>query len=76
MHGPPAQHVDFGLGKAFPIHEQVRLNFKAEGFNMLNSVIFGNPAAGASGGTGFGRISTTRADYSPRAFQFALRLEF
>ena len=67
--------MDIGLGKAFPVHEQIRLNFKAEGFNMLNSVIFGNPAAGVTGGT-FGRITGTRADYTPRVFQFALRLEF
>jgi hypothetical protein len=75
MTGPPAQHVDVGLGKAFAVHEQVRLNFKAEGFNMLNSVIFNNPATGITGGT-FGRITSTRADYTPRVFQFALRLEF
>jgi hypothetical protein len=75
MHAPPAQHVDFGLGKAFPIHEQVRLNFKAEGFNMLNSVIFASPAGGVTGGT-FGRITSARSDYLPRVFQFALRVEF
>ena len=67
--------MDFGIGKYFPIHENVRLNFKAEGFNMLNSVIFSNPVTNVSSGT-FGRIVSTRPDYDARRFQFALRLEF
>ena len=75
LHGPAGQHVDIGLGKAFPIHENYRLNFKAEGFNMLNSVIFSNPGTTVGSST-FGKITSTRADYNPRAFQFALRLEF
>lgn len=75
IHGPTAQHVDIGLSKAFPIHEDMRIQFKAEGFNMLNSVIFANPGSGVTSGT-FGRITSTRADYLPRVFQFAVRFEF
>jgi len=74
-HAPPAQHVDGSIAKDFPVHEQLKLNFRAEGFNLLNSVMFG----GANGGLGTantGYITSTRADYQPRLFQFALRLEF
>lgn len=75
MHGPAAQHVDAAVAKSFPIHEALRLNFRAEGFNLLNSALFGNPT-GTIGSANLGYITTTRADYQPRVFQFALRLEF
>jgi Carboxypeptidase regulatory-like domain len=34
--GPGAWNVDASVGKTFPIHEQVNLEFRAEGFNVLN----------------------------------------
>ena len=75
MHGPAAQHVDAAIAKSFPIHEALHLNFRAEGFNLLNSAIFSNPT-GTIGNANLGYITTTRADYQPRLFQFALRMEF
>ena len=34
--GPGAWNVDTALSKTFPIHEQVNLVFRAEGFNVFN----------------------------------------
>ena len=77
MAGPSAQHVDITLAKSFPIHENLHLNFRAEGYNMLNSVTFGNPNTGLNlNSSNAGFITTTRADYNPRVWQFAMRVEF
>ena len=35
--------IDFSIFKAFPITEQVRLQFRAESFNLTNTPWFGNP---------------------------------
>ena len=34
--GPGAWTFDAAVSKIFPIHEQVNLEFRAEGFNLLN----------------------------------------
>jgi len=34
--GPGAWNVDASVSKTFPIHEQVNLEFRAEGFDVLN----------------------------------------
>jgi hypothetical protein len=34
--GPGAWNIDASVSKRFPIHEQVNLEFRAEGFNVLN----------------------------------------
>jgi hypothetical protein len=75
FYAPPHSHVDASLAKTFPLYERARLNFRAEGFNLLNSVSFNSPTTNLGSGN-FGRISATRADYSPRVFQLALRVEF
>jgi hypothetical protein len=51
----------------------VRLQFRAEAFNALNSSIFNNPNTAPTNGA-FGRITGTQAQN--RTFQFALKLEF
>ena len=70
--GPAYRALDVMLGKAFPIKEQVRVEFRLEAFNVTNTpslmapnVSFGNAA--------FGTI--TRA-YDPRVFEFALKVHF
>ena len=77
LHGPATQHVDITLEKSFPIHDSLHLNFRAEGYNMLNSALFGNPNTGLNlNSSTAGYITATRVDYTPRIYQFALRLEF
>ena len=72
LQGPGQFQVDFGLFKNIPITERYRLQFRAEMFNLFNSVNLGNPTTNASAGN-FGRI--TGAD-DPRVIQMALKLMF
>jgi len=77
--GPRFVNTDFSVIKHFPIREQVRLDFRAEFFNLLNHPQFGLPV----------NLSATYADISsplfgaitstvnnPRLVQFALKLLF
>jgi hypothetical protein len=48
-----AAQWDFGVHRSFPIHERLKLQFRAELFNILNHPNFG-PPSGAFGSGGFG----------------------
>ncbi len=83
LSGPGLVDVDFALLKDTRIHENVRLQFRAEFFNVVNHPSFGlpNPDAFSEGpaGTGipnptFGQITYTTT--SSRQIQFALKLLF
>jgi hypothetical protein len=52
LFGPHAQHWDFSIGKEFPIHEQMKLQFRAEGFNITNTPNFGLPGTGMASSPG------------------------
>jgi hypothetical protein len=70
LRGPRYFNTDLGLIKNTSIAEQVRLQFRAEFFNLFNNVNFNNP--GATVGTpGFGRITGAR---DPRILQLMLKL--
>jgi hypothetical protein len=60
------------LGKTFLLDERVRLEFRAEAFNLTNTPPLGN-FNGNFGTTAFGSI-TTAGD--PRVFEFVLKLHF
>jgi outer membrane receptor protein involved in Fe transport len=83
LSGPGTVDLDYALMKETPIKEQVRLQFRAEFFNLLNHANFAlpNPNAfvqTANGGGApnptFGRITATTT--SSRQIQFALKLLF
>ena len=64
---------DFSVGKTTPIHENVNLEFRAEAFNVINRVQFGDPNLSSASAL-FG-IITTQIN-SPRLLQFSLRLNY
>ncbi|HUA62985.1 MAG TPA: carboxypeptidase-like regulatory domain-containing protein [Verrucomicrobiae bacterium] len=61
------------LTKTFTVHENLKVQFRAEAFNLTNRVVFGAPSLSATSST-FGYITTDTN--SPRAIQLALRITF
>jgi hypothetical protein len=70
--GPAFWQIDFGVYKTFPVHERVRIQFRAEAFNALNRTNFNVPNGNISS-QGFGQIIST---LEPRQIQLALKLLF
>jgi hypothetical protein len=69
--GPANKNLDFSLIKSFPLTESVRLQFRAEAFNLTNTAIFGLPNT-TVGNPGFGVIGGQAN--TPRNLQLALKL--
>jgi hypothetical protein len=82
LYGPHFRHVDFSLFKDFPVTEMLKLQFRAEAFNITNTPNFYMPNNVNSGpgtrlGNGqFGQITSMDPNYVPRQLQFALKLQF
>ena len=79
LFGPDFRHVDLSIFKDFPVTEGVNVQFRAESFNISNTPNFyiGNGSSGASfGNPTFGGISQTDPNYTPREYQFALKVHF
>ena len=79
--GPNFKNVDFSVLKNTRITEAVRLQFRAEVFDIFNHANFGQPGRVAQvGSTSFGVITSTRFPTgdsgSSRQIQFALKLIF
>lgn len=85
--GPGFHRADLSFLKQFPIHEEVRLEFRGEIFNLFNTPQFGIPGfsgpgvVAAPGSTdftntqNFGKITATRdGAYDQREVQVALKL--
>jgi hypothetical protein len=60
LRGFGASQWDFAVHREFPIHEALRLQFRAEMFNVLNHPNFGQPS-GLFGFPGFGLSNQTLA---------------
>ncbi len=79
LFGPDFRHVDLSIFKDFPITERLKVQFRAESFNISNTPNFyiGNGSSGASfGNPAFGGVSQTDPNYTPREYQFALKAHF
>jgi hypothetical protein len=74
LHGPSYKRIDLSLFKNVPLNGQVRLQLRAEVFNVFNTPSFGNPNA-ALGNAGFGSVITT-GNNIPRQMQFAAKVLF
>jgi hypothetical protein len=76
--GPNLIDFDTSFFKQFPINERVRMQFRAEFFNILNRANFGEPNrtvfTGSAPSSSAGVISSTAT--TSRQIQFALRLMF
>jgi len=69
---PGFEQWDFAANKTFTIHEDVKLQFRSEFFNVTNHTNFGIPTTTTTS-SAFGTIRTT---YPSRQVQFALKLLF
>ena len=76
VRGPGFQNLDMSLFKQFPIHETIKLEFRAEAFNLPNSHSFANPSANLNflNTSGFSQITSSRGN--PRILQLALKLYY
>jgi len=90
VRGFGAWQVDFAVRREFPIYERLKLQFRAEAFNVLNHPNFGtinSTYCSAGPGCTFGQATATLANSlgglnslyqtgGPRSMQFALKLIF
>jgi hypothetical protein len=68
-------NLDFSIFRGFPIvGERRKLEFRAEAFNLFNTVIFGTPNSDVSTAGSFGKVTSTAN--SQRILQFGLRFMF
>ena len=76
MFGPQFQQLDASFFKNFSITEKFRLQLRAESFNFANHTNLGNPDTCVDCPGRAGKILAVFPGYSPRLWQFALRLDF
>jgi hypothetical protein len=75
LYGPHFRHLDVSAFKTFDVVNNLKLQFRAEFFNLTNTPNFAEPD-GALGDATFGTISSTQGNSNPRQIQFALKLNF
>jgi hypothetical protein len=78
LRSPATYQLNFGLLKNFNFTETAKLQFRAEGFNILNQTQLGNPNTDYNNTNSFNGFGTIRgtSPFSNRQLQFGLRLEF
>jgi Carboxypeptidase regulatory-like domain len=70
-------NVDFSVFRGFPVWgEDRKLEFRAEAFNLFNTVIFGAPNSDVSNPSNFGTVTSRANANAPRVLQFGLRFIF
>jgi hypothetical protein len=74
LRGPGVTGLDGSVFRIFPVTERLRLEFRAEAFNLTNTPRFNNPSANVTGGN-FMEVRSTRDD-SDRQFRLGLKLSF
>jgi hypothetical protein len=77
--GPGFNNTDFSIMKNTKVGDRLRLQFRAEVFDLFNHANFGQPG-NVAGTPGFGRITNTRfptgESGSSRQLQFGVKLTF
>lgn len=76
LRGPGAVNLDFGLFRDFPIKEWLKMQFRAEAFNLSNTPHFNNPtgASATVGTSSFMKINTAQDDQ--RTIRLGLRFQW
>jgi hypothetical protein len=85
LRGPGLVNLDFGLFRDFSLSERLKMQLRAEVFNLTNTPHFNNPGSNVSSMTlnpdgsirslgGYTEITSARGD--ERQFRFALRFSF
>jgi len=64
VYGPGFKDVDLGISKSFSIREQMKLQIKAEMFNLFNTINYASGYGPFSYGAGGGVISDTIGDWN------------
>ena len=72
VRGPGLQNADLMIGKTFRLTERVRMEFRAEAFNVSNTPALSDPN-GSFGSAAFGTITSAAA---PRDFEFVAKIRF
>ena len=72
IRGPGYWGLDVALSRSFQIREGQRIEFRAEAFNITNSVRMGNPVSNFNAND-FGQVTSAE---DPRIMQFALKYRF
>ena len=72
VRGPGLQNADLMLGKTFSITERMKLEFRAETFNVSNTPPLNDPN-GSLGSAAFGSITSAG---NPRVFEAVAKLRF
>ena len=70
-------NVDLSVFRGFPVWgEERKLEFRAEAFNLFNTVIFGAPNSDISNLSTFGSVTSRANGNAARVLQFGLRFIF
>ena len=75
VRGSDFTNYDLALARSFVFVEKTRLDFRAEAYNLTNSVHFGAPIANVNSAN-FGQATNTYPGLGARTLQFTLRLVF
>jgi hypothetical protein len=73
LRGPGIRNLDASLSKEFSIREDMKLQIRAEMFNVTNTPRFAFPNS-AFGDEGFGNVESTTGNF--RKMQFGARFQF
>ena len=73
LRGPGAVNTDMALFRSFPVHERVKLEFRAEASNATNTPHFSNPNANISNAN---FLTVTAATADQRQLRFGLRMSW
>jgi hypothetical protein len=78
VYGPTLTRLDAALRRSFQVTENVRLELRAEAYNVMNHPFFAQPSnLNFLNLTNFGQISSTRDNPNDaRAIQFAVKFHF